>query len=167
MDTHVYVNYGLALARLGSSDKAILQWENALKIDTKLPEAHQNIGMALIQQGEIDDAIFHWIKSLELKPEQPILLNDVAWIMATHNNKDSYNPDKAIHYALLACKYTNNQNAVFLNTLASTYAANDQFDNAIETAQQAIELATSLNQLRLAQQIKKSLRQYQFEYDKR
>ena len=89
------------------------------------------------------------------------MLNNIAWTIATHKNIDSFNPDKAITYALLACKYTNNLNAVFINTLATAYAANGQFNKAIITAQQAIELASSLNQPRLVQQIRVSLKQYQ------
>ncbi len=164
-DAHLYINYGLALVNIGNIDKAIAQWNKALKVEPKLPEAHRNIGKALSQQGRMDEAVRHWLKSLELKPDQPNLLNDIAWIMSTHSNNDLYDSNKAVQLALRACQLTQYRNALFLNTLASAYAANEQLEQAVETARQAIELATMSNQLPLARQIKISLESYQHQLE--
>jgi spermidine synthase len=55
---------------------------------------------------------------------------------------------------------TGNSNANFLDTLAVAYAAAGRFNDAIATAQKAIELARSASQAQLVQKMEARLQLY-------
>ncbi len=49
-------------------DEAIIQYQEALQINPRYPEAHLNLGNALLQKGGVDEAITHYQKALQFKP---------------------------------------------------------------------------------------------------
>ena len=59
-----------------------------------------------------------------------------------------------------ACELTNHRVAAYLDTLAAAYAAAGQFDNAVTTAEQAIDLARSAGQPRVVSEIEARLELY-------
>ena len=87
-------------------------------------------------------------------------MNNLAWLQATHKQAKFYNPDEAIRLAERACKITNYEKPEVLDTLAAAYAATGRFDQAIETAEKALESAQSSGQIELLNQIRKRLQLY-------
>ena len=67
----------------------------------------------------------------------------------------------ALLLAKRACETTEYKNPRFLDTLAAAYAETGQFEEAIQTAQEAIEKALAKKQKSLAEEIKKRLKMYQ------
>ena len=65
-----------------------------------------------------------------------------------------------ITLAQRACKLASWHQAVFIGTLAAAYAEAGQFEKALETAQKACDLATSLGQTNLLQRNQKLMRLY-------
>ena len=63
------------------------------------------------------------------------------WLLATCENASLQNPDKAIALAKRACESTEYKDAYILDTLATAYASAGKFDEAVTTAQQAINIA--------------------------
>jgi tetratricopeptide (TPR) repeat protein len=59
-----------------------------------------------------------------------------------------------------ACEITSNQVPAYLDTLAGAYAAGGRFNDAIATAQKAMELARSAGQTQLAAEIEARLQLY-------
>lgn len=63
--------------------------------------------------------------------------NNLAWFLATTPEDSLRDGEKAIRYALRSCKLTKHQNASALDTLACAYAANGDYERALETIGEA------------------------------
>ncbi len=60
--------YGFVFFNLNNYEKAIDQWEKAIKIDPKFVDGLNNLGNALSRIGKLDEAINYLDKALNLKP---------------------------------------------------------------------------------------------------
>ena len=96
-------------------------------------------------------------RSLEIEHNQPDVLNNLAWIRATHQDARHRNPEEAVRLALTACKLTGYKNPRILYALAVAYAATGNFPDAVKTAEKTLELARSAGQKELIIQAQKSL----------
>ncbi len=68
-------------------------------------------------------------------------LNNLAVLLATAPEAGLRNGAEAVQLAERACALTANRNPVMLTTLAAAYAEAGRFEEAIQTAQQAIKFA--------------------------
>jgi tetratricopeptide (TPR) repeat protein len=80
--------------------------------------------------------------------------------MATSENPKIKNPRKAVELAERVCAATDYKEPESLDTLAAAYAAEGNFNKAIETAEKAIELCTSPAHNVLKSEIGKRLELY-------
>jgi len=85
-------------------------------------------------------ASLHWL-ALQLDPALAWAANDLAWETATHSNHRLRDATLAIDYARRASLLAEEQCWCFLDTLAAAYAAAEQFPEAVQTVQRALELA--------------------------
>ena len=60
--------YGFVFFNLSNYEKAIVQWEKAIKIDPKFVDGLNNLGNALSKIKKFDEAINYLNKALKLKP---------------------------------------------------------------------------------------------------
>ena len=90
---------------------------------------------------------------MRLKPDYPEAQNGLAWQLATLGPAEGGDPVRAVALAQRACELTSNSDATCLDTLAVAYAAAGRFNDAIATAQKAIELARSAGQSQLVGEI--------------
>jgi tetratricopeptide (TPR) repeat protein len=97
---------------------------------------------------------------LQLTPEQPDLLNNLAWLLATDRDAAVRNGSEAVTLAQRACELTRRQQPALLGTLAAAHAEAGQFDEAISVAENAIALAQSNNQPAIAQRNRELLELY-------
>jgi tetratricopeptide (TPR) repeat protein len=63
-------NLGGALLVRGRIDEAIVQLEQALRLDPANAEAHSNLGVALARRGRVPEAIAHYQEALRLDSRQ-------------------------------------------------------------------------------------------------
>ena len=68
LDAKANFNFGLALARTGKLDDAILHFQKAVDTNPDFAIAHNNLGIALAQRGKVDGALAHFQKAVELEP---------------------------------------------------------------------------------------------------
>jgi spermidine synthase len=115
-----------------------------------------------VELGKIDQAIQHYREALRLEPEQPTVLNDLAWTLATGARPELRNPAEAVRLAERACAHTRYQQPVILDTLAAAYAAAGHFEAAIKMAQRAISIAANHPEdYGRVESIRKRLNQYE------
>jgi hypothetical protein len=67
-NVHANVNYGFALMDRGEVSKAIMHYNEAIRIDPTFAEAHNALGVALLRQNKVDEAGGHFEKALRIKP---------------------------------------------------------------------------------------------------
>jgi Flp pilus assembly protein TadD len=63
--------YGTALDSLGKVAEAVAQFNEALALNPRLPEAHCGLGLALYRKHDLDGAIAEYHEALRLNPNLP------------------------------------------------------------------------------------------------
>jgi Flp pilus assembly protein TadD len=162
-------NLGTALAEQGRIAEAMTQFTAALRINPDNSEAHNNLGTALAEQGRIAEAIAQFREALRLKPDFSPALHKLAWILATGRNANFRNAGEAVQLAERLCAITGFQDAEDLDAVAAAYAEAGRFNDAVQAAQKALELAVAAGQEKLApnahsglaQQFQERLKLYQ------
>jgi len=152
-------NLGIALAGRGQVDEAIAHSRRALEIQPDKWAAHNYLGLVLAGRGDVEDAIGHYRKALELKPDYADAYNNIAWIRATHPDPKFRDGLEAVTLAQQALELSSS-NANSMDTLAAAYAEAGRFAEAVQTAGNALNLATQQNQHALAESIQAKIRLY-------
>jgi tetratricopeptide (TPR) repeat protein len=159
MEAHY--NLSCALLQKGNVDEAIVQYQKALQIEPDDEESHINLGNALIQKGNVDKAIVHYQKALQIEPDNVEALNNLAWVLATCPQASLRNGNKAVALAQRANQLTGDGNPVVIGTLAAAYAEAGRFNDAMRSAQKAIELARAAGQQDMVEQFNGELKLYE------
>src|SRR5207302_11149627 len=73
-----YVKHGIQLFEKGDTAGAIAQYDRALAINSKFPEAYLNRGKAKRASGDLDGAIDDYEATAELSPQMVVNNRDVA-----------------------------------------------------------------------------------------
>ena len=110
---------------------------------------------------QLEDALVHYREAVRLAPNVPDYLNDLAWLLATSPARKDDNREEPIRLAEKACELSGGKEARFWGTLDATYAAAGQFEQAIETAKKARELALAAGHADLAKAAEERMAFYQ------
>lgn len=156
-----HYNLGTALFQKGDLDGAIAQWKTALSIHPNDAGALTSLGNALVQKGRLGEAADHYEKALQSDPDAILPLNNLAWIISTGPDDSLRNNEIAVKLALKANQLSKQNNPVFVRTLAAAYAQAGQFENAIEAARRAAELANAQGVRDLAAELAHDVDLYQ------
>jgi protein O-mannosyl-transferase len=147
--------------RKGRIDDAINHSREALKIRPSNADAHNNLALALLYRGEVNEALAHWKKSLEIQPDNLNAQCNLAWILATSADSSVRDGAKAVELAENVARRAGHPNPIVLRTLAAAYAENGRFSEAINTAQAALQLATSQGNSGLAADLQLNIANYE------
>ena len=134
---------GLLLAGAARFAEATLHLETALKLRPDA-QAHYNLALARKFQHQPEPALEYFRKAVELRPDWPEALNDLAWLLATAKAPGIRNGPEARRVAELAVKLTGRQQPMMLGTLAAAYAETGDYAKAVQTAEEARDLATKI-----------------------
>jgi Tfp pilus assembly protein PilF len=93
--------------------------------------------------GRTGAAIEEYQRSLSMQPNQPDLLNNLAWILATDPHPEFRNGTNAVRLAQAAFAMSRGAQPIFLGTMAAAYAEAGHFDDAAMAAQKAHDLAAA------------------------
>jgi Tfp pilus assembly protein PilF len=154
-------NYGAALLEKGRAKEAEAHLRSAIRMYPAFFEAYANLGSAYNQLGKYKSAIRNWTRAVDLSPNDASVLNNLAWLLATGEKVSAEDANKAIDFAERVCKITGYKNPHLLDTQAAAYAAAGRFDDAIKTANQAINIAKTKREEKLADEIWGRIRIYQ------
>jgi tetratricopeptide (TPR) repeat protein/thiol-disulfide isomerase/thioredoxin len=157
-------DYRLALATaaatMGDLSRAAEQLEVAITADDRDASAWAQLGSVRMRQGREADAIDSLQQALAHRPDWPLVLDDLAWLLATTRDPARRDAARAVQLAEQACRAETVPHPKRLDTLAAAYAAAGRFDDAVRTAEQALQLARRQQQTRLAEGIAQRLESY-------
>jgi tetratricopeptide (TPR) repeat protein len=127
-------NLGIAYAAQGQWDKAIAEYETALRLRPEYLVAHNNLGVAYAAQGQWDKAIAEYETALRLRPNTEDAHYNLGIAYASQGQWD-----KAIaEYETALRLRPDNEDAHY--NLGIAYAAQGQWDKAITEYQTALRL---------------------------
>jgi tetratricopeptide (TPR) repeat protein len=141
---------GTALAERGRIDEAIPEFERALQISPNLVRAQSHLGMALVMKGHAAEGLAQWRQVLKEEPDNPQVLNDAAWLLATWPDASIRNGKEAVKLGAHAVQITSAKESSILGTLAAAYAETGDFDKAIEAEKLATDLAKQQGKTEIA-----------------
>jgi protein O-mannosyl-transferase len=154
-------NLAAMLQLAGQFDEALDHYRRALALRPDNVEARGNLAQLLSRQGRSVEAVTEFEQVLAARAEDPQALSGLAWIRATAADAALRNPGQAIHLAERAAALTRRRDLAALDALAAAYAAAGRFDDAVNTAQAAVDSAVAAGQVDIAAQFKERLALYQ------
>ena len=148
------------LMRRGRVNEAIEHSEEALRIRPGDADAQNNLGLALLQTGEVKRAVAHLQKALEIDPGHMNAEVNLAWVLATAPDESTRDGAKAVQLAEGVARRAGHPNAIVQRTLAAAYAETGRFTDAIEAAEQAIQIAKATGNEGLAADLERNIAAY-------
>jgi tetratricopeptide (TPR) repeat protein len=134
------------------------QWQAALdhcrlayQADTSRTLAGRRAADALGQLGRIDESLALFREIYEKGQRSPQLLNELAWTLSLKADP------RSLTLAQQTAKMTDHRVALVLDTLANTYAATGDFEQAQQWATKALEIAKQSGETQLANGIESRL----------
>jgi protein O-mannosyl-transferase len=148
------------LMRRGRVSEAIEHSEEALRIRPNDADAQNNLGLALLQTGDPGRAVVHFEKALEINPGHMNAEVNLAWVLATSSDDSTRNGARAVQLAEDVMTRAGHANAIVLRTLAAGYAEVGRFNDAISSAQQAIEISRATGNGALVSDLENNIATY-------
>lgn len=147
-DPAVFGNRGNCYSYLGQFSAAIADYQKALELieersplggDPLLPYIFYNRGLLYVRAHKFADATVDFEKTLQIQPDYPDVKNHLAWLLATCPDARVRNPTRAVELANEELKRAPTD-ASILDTVAASYAAAGDFEQAIAMQEKAISL---------------------------
>jgi tetratricopeptide (TPR) repeat protein len=171
-DSHIY--YARYLLQHSRSDEARALLRRALEMSpadvtarellqgaaASEAEVHTKHGDELLREARFSEAIAEYETALESAPGIGSTLNNFAWLLATCPDASLRNGARAIELARKADQVVGGESPVFLRTLAAAYAENGRFNDAVATAQRALQLARGQKNAVLTGSLNKEVDRY-------
>ncbi len=129
-----FAGSGEADRKLAANFERIL-WEEIEK-NPHNPKLFHLLGDLHRSRSEYARAIGAYQKALDLKPDDPEVLNNLAWLYATCETLSLRNPETALRLARRAAQLSDAPH--ILDTLAESYYANGMYELAVQTEEKAI-----------------------------
>jgi len=132
------LNFGKAGKQLNSHFfEKIIQRE--LQKTPVNPNLYSMLGDLYYSRKNFGNAVAAYEKALMLDSEKPWVLNNLAWLYATCEDRKFRNPKKAVQYAEKAVAFEDAPHT--WDTLAESYYVNGEYKKAESAAKRALGLA--------------------------
>ncbi len=148
------------LLRSGRVDESIVHSQEALRIRPRDAEAENDLGLALWRTKQPVAAVSHYERSVAVSPHNFNAEGNLAWALATSPDPTLRDGARAINLIKDVIDRAGHGNPILLRTLGAAYAETGQFSEAIEAAQQALQMAEVERNLALAADIKLNIANY-------
>jgi spermidine synthase len=109
--------------------------------DSEFTETQTGIASRFCQRGDFAGAIAGYRRALQTLPRSPVLLNNLAFLLAICPDAKLRNPTEATRLAEASCQLTHYYDSLFVSTLAAVYSEAGRFPEAVATAEKACALA--------------------------
>lgn len=137
----------LGLARVchigGRWDEAYAHFTAAAKLDPDNPGILCSRGDLLADMGRYAEALADYAEAIEIKPSFAHAYRNGAWLLATCPDETFRDPENAVLGARQALEFEYGERHVALDTLAAALANAGNYQEAIKTLEEALELAPS------------------------
>ncbi len=146
----IYKDLGCAFVRNHQPEQAIIQFQNAFRLQPGDVETELELATTLMDNGQTSDAINHLYQVLALDPNSITALNNLAWLLATAPDTALRDGNEAVRLAEHACQLTEYKEAFLIGTLAAARAEAGHYNDAVATAEKARTVALAQGQTEIA-----------------
>ena len=133
-DANVWNNLGGSLAAIGKLEEAINAYQNALKLDPSMGDAHENLAFALARSGRLQESLIHFGDAARLEPENATVHNVYAVMLGAAGRTD-----EAMQEFQIALRLAPDSAATHVN-LANLLAKQHARDEAMAHYSEALRL---------------------------
>ena len=154
-------NLASALFRKGRTDEAIAHYQKTLELIPQNADAHANLGSAFLAKGRIEDAIAQYREALRIAPQNVAALSNLAWLLATSSDPSLRSGQESVLLAEQASRLSSGNRPLILRILAAAYAEAGRFDDARDTANQALQAADNQGNVALSDVLRKEIGLYE------
>ncbi|HEX7653055.1 MAG TPA: tetratricopeptide repeat protein, partial [Verrucomicrobiae bacterium] len=151
---------GILFLQKGAASEAAQLFTQALQRQPDRAEAAYNLGQARWQLGDIPAAIQALEKAIAAKPDYAAALNDLAWILATTDQKNLRDGPRALALAQRARLAGDPADIDVWDTLAAAFAESGQFAEARQNLGRALALAQTAGQAEQITRLNQELKLY-------
>jgi Flp pilus assembly protein TadD len=155
-----HINLGSILAGRARLAEAIAQYQKALEIKPDCAEAYADLGLIQTALGQHAEAITDYEKALASKPNYVLALKKLAWLRATNPEARFRDGGLAVTLAEHAAELTRDDPET-LDILAVAYAEAGRFEEAVQIARSAVDLALRQKKSALADTIQTRISLYE------
>ncbi len=122
-------------------------------------DLQMDLALQMYQAGKFAESLQAYREAVRLYPNDPLALNNLAWCLAANPRRELRNGREAVQLASKAVELSNQQQPVFIGTLAAAYAEDGQFAKAGEMAKKACDTALLTRHPEMAVMINEQLSQ--------
>ena len=156
-----YSNLGVLFFFRQQYEQASAQYAAAIRANPTNAGTHFNAGRTFLRMRKVPEAMREFAEAGRLRPDWADPLNAQAWVLATTDSEPLRNGAEAVTFAEKSVALTARQQPLMLNTLAAAYAEAGRFDEALNTANEALTLSQRANQTNLIQRIQRTITLFQ------
>ena len=142
-------------------DEAIVHLRHLVQIDNDDPSPHFHLATLLELTGKPADAVRHYREALRANSNHQGAQNNLAWILATHTDETIRDGTEAVHWAEKIATSTAHAVPGVLDTLAAAYASARRYDEAVATAEKAVELYLQRGEDETAEEVQRRQKLYE------
>ncbi|MFH1007201.1 MAG: tetratricopeptide repeat protein [Candidatus Latescibacterota bacterium] len=155
-------NLGVALARQGKAKEAIGHFRQAMRIQPNTRSAWDNLGMLLtMRRRGFGDTIRVLREALAYAPDHLSVTVNLVYLLAACPEGNFRDGSEAVKLAERVCLATTYENPQALDALAAAYAETGRFEDAVQKAEHALQIAGSSGHDKLGKQIQARRNLYQ------
>lgn len=140
-DPMAQARLGAAQAAQGKLETAVPHLERAVALRPDDVDVHRWLGQAYAMQRRDALAVLHLTRALDVQTGDPVLLADLATLLADSSDPSVRNGARAVMFAERAAELTSRRDPRTLDVLAAAQAAAGRFSDAAATASEALPLA--------------------------
>jgi arylsulfatase A-like enzyme/tetratricopeptide (TPR) repeat protein len=127
---------------------ALQHWEAQHQLEGNVFKTLKDMGDVCYRLKDLPKAVKNWLKALEMQPENDVLINNLAWVMASTSDPQIRNENHAL--TIIEDLVRRHRKVHYLDTYSMVLAAVGQFDKAIAIANEAIVLYGDANKQSIA-----------------
>jgi protein O-mannosyl-transferase len=153
-------NLGGILLQTGEQAAAIDALKRAVALQPESAGALYNLGLAHNAMGRVDEAVYCWRQAAMHAPDSLPIVMTLAWHLATVSDGTIRDGAEACRLAKRAVHLGSADDATPLKILAAARAEVGRFDDAVQAAEQALQLARASGDSQLSGEIELQLNRY-------
>jgi tetratricopeptide (TPR) repeat protein len=140
---------------------AIAAIEHAVALEPDSPVTQNELALLLVEDHRPREAIGYLDHVLQLDRDALVVMENLAWVLATTDPKDGGDGSRAVALAEHICRTLPSPGADEFDILAAAYAASGRYSEAVTAADRAARLAEATGRNELGGKIRERMKLYE------